>query len=160
MGRIAPTPRAVLSATLRRTLVLGPPDPRGFRRHVVATGEAWTVRTELAAASGTRAARRRPPAAFAQLTDMHIQDTRSPARLELLDDPASFTDVAALPASYRPQELLTVQVVDATVRAITALTIASATGAQLQFRSPPATPPTTVSTTSCAGRSTCRAAPP
>jgi metallophosphoesterase (TIGR03767 family) len=130
---IAPTEPAVLAATLRRTLVLGPPDGRGFRRHTVAAGEAWTVRTELASASDTRAARRRPFAAFAQFTDMHIQDTQSPARFEFFDDPALFRSGSGLPASYRPQELLTAQVVDATVRAVSALAVAPATGARLQF---------------------------
>jgi len=91
------------------------------------------VRTELAAASENRAARRRPLAAFAQFTDMHVQDTQSPARFEFFDDPTLFATGAALPASYRPQELLTAQVVDATVRAVAALAVAPATGARLQF---------------------------
>ena len=130
---VAPTEPAVLGGTLRQTLVLGAPDSRGFRRHAVAAGEAWTVRTELASASDTRAARRRPVAAFAQFTDMHIQDTQSPARFEFFDDPSWFTGGAALPASYRPQEMLTAQVVDATVRAVSALAVGPATGARLQF---------------------------
>lgn len=129
------TSPAVVTATLRRTLVLGPPDARGFRRHRVAPGEPWTVRTELAAASTGRAARRRPVAAFAQFTDMHLQDTQSPARFEFFDDPALFRGGAdaALSASYRPQELLTAQVVDATVRAVDALAVGPATGIPLQF---------------------------
>jgi len=130
---IAPTPPVSLDGTLRRTLVLGGADGRGFRRHVVAIGEPWTVRAELAPARADRADARRPIAAFAQFTDMHVQDTQSPARFEFLDEPAVFATGASLPASYRPQELFTTQVVDATVRAVSALRAAPATGASLQF---------------------------
>lgn len=128
-----PTEPAAPSGTLRRTLVLGGPDGRGFRRHIVAAGEPWVVRTELAPARDDRAGTRRPIAAFAQLTDLHVQDTQSPARFEFLDEPAIFATGASLPASYRPQEPFTTQVVDATVRAIGALRAAPATGAALQF---------------------------
>ncbi len=123
---------AVIAATLRRTLVPGPAGAGWYRRHQIADGEAWTVRTDLAPAADARADRRRPVAAFAQLTDMHVQDTQSPARFEFFDDPSLF-DGGPLPASYRPQELLTTQVVDATVRAITALGVGPATGIRLQF---------------------------
>jgi metallophosphoesterase (TIGR03767 family) len=132
-ARAIPTTPAILAATLRRTLVLGAPDARGFRRHIVGAGEPWTVRTDLAPAGDGRADRRRPFAVFAQLTDMHIQDTQSPARFEFLDDPSLFATGSPLPASYRPQEMLTTQVVDAMVRAVTALGAGPATGAALQF---------------------------
>ncbi|WP_345799967.1 TIGR03767 family metallophosphoesterase [Microbacterium sp. AZCO] len=128
-----PTPPAAVVATLHGTLALDRMDARGFRRHVPTPGEAWTVRTELADASFARLSHRRPIAAFAQFTDMHVQDTQSPGRFEFLDDPAWFDDGESLPASYRPQELLTTQVVDATVRAVNALPVAPATGAALQF---------------------------
>jgi metallophosphoesterase (TIGR03767 family) len=131
-GPVSSLPVRVVG-TLRRALALGAPDAAGFRRHVAARGEGWTVRTELAAAAADRAKSRRPLAAFAQFTDMHVQDTQSPARFEFFDDPSLFVTGAALPASYRPQELLTAQVVDATVRAITALGAAPATGIPLQF---------------------------
>lgn len=128
---VSATP-AVRAATLRRTLALGAPDGRGFRRHVPDAGEPWVVRTELAPAGADRETSRRAVAAFAQFTDMHVQDTQSPARFEFFDKPALFRD-GPLPASYRPQELLTAQVVDATARAVAALTAAPATGAVLQF---------------------------
>jgi metallophosphoesterase (TIGR03767 family) len=132
-ARVTPIEPADVAATLRRTLVLSAPDAHGFRHHVTAAGEQWTVRTELATARPDRASHRRPFAAFAQFTDMHVQDTQSPARFEFFDDPAWFSDGSSLPASYRPQELLTAQVVDATVRAVSALAVAPATGARLQF---------------------------
>jgi len=133
----APAPSAgapaLVAATLRRTLLLGAADARGFRRHQRAPGEPWIVRTDLAAAGSSRAGRRRPLAAFAQFTDMHVQDTQTPARFEFLDDPSLFDSGVGFAASYRPQELLSAQVVDATVRAVGELHGAPATGAPLQF---------------------------
>jgi metallophosphoesterase (TIGR03767 family) len=123
----------VVAATIRRTLLLGAAGARGFRRHRVAPGEPWVVRTDLGAASSSRAARRRPVAAFAQFTDMHVQDTQTPARFEFLDDPSLFDTGVGFAASYRPQELLSAQVVDATVRAVRDLSGGPATGMPLQF---------------------------
>jgi len=77
--------------------------------------------------------RRRPLAAFAQFTDMHVQDTQTPARFEFLDAPSQFSDGVGFTASYRPQEMLSAQVVDATVRAVRSLPGAPATGAVFQF---------------------------
>jgi metallophosphoesterase (TIGR03767 family) len=128
---VASVPKLV-AATLRRTIVPGAAGAGGFRTHVAGAGEPWVVRTDLAPAADTRLENRRPFAAFAQLTDLHVQDTQSPARFEFFDDPALFDD-GPLPASYRPQEMLTTHVVDATVRAIIALGIGPATGLRLQF---------------------------
>jgi len=129
----APASLSTVAATVRRTLVLGASGGRGFRTHVTGPGESWTVRTELAPARDGRDARRRPLAAFAQFTDMHVQDTQTPARFEFLDAPSQFSDGVGFTASYRPQEMLSSQVVDATVRAVRSLPGAPATGAVFQF---------------------------
>jgi len=120
--------------TLTRTLLRGAPTTSGFRRHVAGPGELYTLRSDLGGTpSAGRRSIRRPLAAFVQLTDIHVQDTQSPARFEFLDRISDSTPQVPFQASYRPQEMLTVQVADAIVRAVNALSTAPATGAALQF---------------------------
>lgn len=67
------------------------------------------------------------------LSDLHVCDAQSPARLELLDrfgdpdDPAY--DAVGHVGSHRPQEILTTQVATAMVQAVNAIAAGPATGA-------------------------------
>ena len=82
-------------------------------------------------------ARRRGIVAMGQLTDMHLLDAQSPARVEFLDrldDPGS-PYAAALPfqGAYRAQDMLTTHVAEATVRALRRVGRGPVTGLPLSF---------------------------
>jgi len=132
---VAAAPRGT---TLERILTAGPPGTGGFRPIVAGPGEPYLLRTELATRprpAGPVAPR--PLLAFAHLTDVHIVDHQSPARVEFLDrynDPGSrFAGLANVTGSYRPNEMLSVQVVDAMVRRINEIGVGPAYGAPLAF---------------------------
>src|SRR4051812_34591154 len=124
--------------TLAATYVPGPPDANGYSKIVQQPGEARLLRTDVGvAAAAGRAATRKPLLAFAQLSDVHVVDHQSPARVEWTDrydDPNSSGQVPGIFASaYRPQEMLSAQVGDAMVRAVNAVKSAPVTGLPLQF---------------------------
>lgn len=120
--------------TLARTLLRGRPNAAGYVRHEIGPGEPYTLRTELGGtARAGRASRRRAIAAFVQFTDVHIQDTQSPARFEFLDRASDASSEVPFQAAYRPHEMLSTQVAEATVSAVRALRTGPATGAPLQF---------------------------
>jgi calcineurin-like phosphoesterase family protein len=102
------TPRpAASSSTLETTW--RDPDGDGFLQR--GPGEPIRDRTELARA----AAPGRTLATLAALTDVHVRDEESPARAPFLDRlGGSFS------STFRPQEALSSQVLDAAVRAVDA----------------------------------------
>lgn len=132
------------NTTLARTLVLGAPGAGGYRTVVEGPGEAYTLRTDLAPADAAgapaierRAASRTPVLAFTQLTDIHIVDCQSPARVEFLDrfrDPGEqFADLLPVEGAYRAQEMLAAHVAEAVVQAVNKLRKGPATGAPMAF---------------------------
>jgi metallophosphoesterase (TIGR03767 family) len=147
LARLAETPHPhPHGTTLEHTIITGPViNAGGYRRLVHGRGEPHLVRDDLAVgARRGRAARRRSMLALAQFTDIHIQDSQSPARVEFLDrlsDGANGNDVWTAAgasvdlfgASYRPQEMLTAQVADSLVRAVKRLGVGPATGRRLDF---------------------------
>jgi metallophosphoesterase (TIGR03767 family) len=74
-------------------------------------GEPMLVREELASAQPGRGSRRRGIAFFAQLSDVHIVDEESPARVEMVDRYGG-----SLSAAYRPQEGLVPFVLEQSVQ--------------------------------------------
>jgi metallophosphoesterase (TIGR03767 family) len=123
--------------TLERTLLHGPPGTAGYRKIVDGPGEASLVRSDLLGGAVRGAGTRRPVLALNQLTDMHIIDAQSPARVEFLDrllDPGQ-PGYGILPfdAAYRAQEMLTAHVAEAMVQALNALPSAPVTGRQIDF---------------------------
>jgi metallophosphoesterase (TIGR03767 family) len=131
-------PVAPQGTTLEQTLLRGvrKSSAGGYVRLLAGAGEPSLVRTDLGVRSQHgRAARRRPLVAFAQLTDMHLIDVQSPARVEWADryNDGSPGDRLPFSAAYRGHEMLTVQVADAMVRAIERVGRGPVTGKPLAF---------------------------
>jgi metallophosphoesterase (TIGR03767 family) len=96
------------------------------------------VRTDLGAtAAPGREDCRTPLLAFAQFSDVHVVDHQSPARVEWLDRFEDPNDLGLVPgllsSSYRPQEILSAQVMDAMVRAVNAIARGPVTELPLAF---------------------------
>ncbi|MFC5678320.1 TIGR03767 family metallophosphoesterase [Aeromicrobium endophyticum] len=135
------TPRVVAptSTTLDSCYRRGPAGAGGYTRVVQAAGEPHTVRDDLGVGAGaTRATTRTAVLTFAHLTDVHIIDAQSPARVEYvdrLDDSygGAPTLGGLLSSSYRPQEMLTPQVADSMVRAVNRVARGPVTGQGLDF---------------------------
>lgn len=131
-------PIAPQGSTLAQTLLHGTPGSLGYRPIVTGSGEPTLPRTELIGTTPTGAGTRVALAAFAQLTDMHIVDAQSPARVEFLDrldDPGS-PGASSLPfqSAYRPWEMLTTQVAESMVQRLnTFAPNAPVTGRPLDF---------------------------
>ncbi|MGR7001364.1 TIGR03767 family metallophosphoesterase [Yinghuangia aomiensis] len=89
------------------------------------------------AAVKARAGKSKPVLAFAQLTDMHIVDCQSPARVEFLDrnrDPGEpMAKLLPVEGAYRAQEMMSAQVGEAMVRAVNKVGKGPATGAPIEF---------------------------
>jgi len=116
----------------------GTPNAKGYRKVVAKPADARLVRTDIGvAAKSTRARTRSNLLAFAQLSDVHVVDHQSPARVEWTDrydDPNPTGQVPGIfESAYRPQEMLSAHVSDAMVRAINAVKNGPVTGLPLLF---------------------------
>jgi metallophosphoesterase (TIGR03767 family) len=109
--------------TLRRRLGIGARDDSGYSRVVTLDGQSHVVRAALGAApTSDRAVRRRPLLTFVQFSDGHVMDAQSPLRVEFLDrfndDYSGKRSPDGGTGRYRPQEMLTAQVVESMVRGV------------------------------------------
>ncbi|GCD94450.1 TIGR03767 family metallophosphoesterase [Embleya hyalina] len=134
----APKPAGAAGTTLERTLVLGPPGPGGYRKVVAGPGEPHLLRSELVPGGGSGdKAKRRSLVAFTQLTDIHIQDAQSTARVDFLDRHSDkdqpFAKLLPFQSAYRPQEVLTAQIAEAMVQSLNRIGKGPALGAPLAF---------------------------
>ena len=97
-------------------------------RSKAATQSPWTdlVMDSGEIAVGAEPRERKAIAAFIHMSDLHLCDAASPARLEFLDrlaDPDSpLSALVPYVGTYRAQEFLTTQVLEAMVRAANEIT--------------------------------------
>ncbi|MEU5884504.1 TIGR03767 family metallophosphoesterase [Spirillospora sp. NPDC047279] len=124
----------VAGTTLERTLLLGAAGAGGYRKVVAGPGEPHVLRRDLGGiAKATRAAARRGLVAFGHLTDVHVIDAQSPARVEFLDRFKDALSILPVEGAWRPQEILTTQVAEAMVRQLNRVGRGPATGLRLAF---------------------------
>lgn len=130
----SPEPAAPAGTSLEATMLRGPADG-GFHALSQGPGEPYVVRTDLGVqARAGREGRRRAVLAFAQLTDVHLVDAQSPARVEYtdrFDDESPQTGIFS--SAYRAHEMLSTQVADSMVRRIAAIGVGPMTGVPLAF---------------------------
>jgi metallophosphoesterase (TIGR03767 family) len=121
--------------TLDETILRGAPGAGGYVSLVAGPGEPYLLRGELAGLASYRRTAGRVLACFEQLTDVHVMDVQSPARVEFFDPFASIPipGLSDFKSAYRPQELLSTQVGDAMVRQLRRVQRGPSTGRPIQF---------------------------
>lgn len=115
--------------TLLQTIRMGGVTKGKYRKLVAAAGEAYQTRVDLlgAAANSARMSSRRSLLYIGHLSDIHIMDAQSPARLE----PLLAQSQSLWGGAFRPQDLLTTQVAAEMVKSISSMRISPVTGAPL-----------------------------
>lgn len=107
----------------RPWLVPGDPGHGGYRRLVQAPPAPYLLRLDLGGCAPSD--RIRPLVSFVHVTDLHVTDTQSPSRVEYLDrlgeDGSPVFSTVGRVGTYRPQDALTHQVVEAMARAVRAI---------------------------------------
>ncbi|MCC7077435.1 MAG: TIGR03767 family metallophosphoesterase [Acidimicrobiia bacterium] len=121
---------AEVTSTLVGTIRMDSPSPRGYRRLLRRAGEPYVVREDLLGdpPAPSRANTRRSLLYLGHLSDIHVVDAQSPARVE----PAQMLmQNVTTGAGCRPQETLCVYVLDQMVRAMNAAMSSPVTGAPM-----------------------------
>ena len=124
-----PATPADVPTTLEQTIRLTAPKYRQYRHLTVGSGEPYIPRYDVLgkAASPGRARRRRSIAYLGHLSDIHIIDAQSPARLDVMVGQSE----SLWAGSFRPQDTLTVNVGAAMVQAMRAAQLSPLTGAPM-----------------------------
>lgn len=119
--------------TLEQTLGPGPAGNLGYRPVVTRPGEPRVVREDIVAAQLGRESRRESLVNFVHLTDQHIVDIESPARVEFLDR-YSDGQCAAIPfgSAYRPQEAASARITDSMLEKLRRIKYSPVTGTPIQ----------------------------
>ncbi|WP_306300043.1 TIGR03767 family metallophosphoesterase [Arthrobacter sp. BF1] len=104
-----------------------------YRLVAVDTGQPLFVREDLCQANPKRSSTRTALASFGQITDTHIMDPTSPAHTVLGLLRTSDTLEERQSYLYRPQDALTVHVMDAMIRRLNAVRIGPIAGRPFDF---------------------------
>jgi metallophosphoesterase (TIGR03767 family) len=126
----APSPSGT---TLDETILRGAAGAGGYVSLKSGPGEPYLLRGELAGLAAHRRVAGRVLACFEQLTDVHVMDVQSPARVEFFDSFGSIPLLSDFKSAYRPQELLSTQVGDAMIRRLRKVHRGPSTGRPVQF---------------------------
>ena len=127
---IAPPARAsVLGSTLDGTIAFGPVQSRNYRTLLSAPGEEHVARVDIIGREPdpARVRARRSLAYVGHMSDMHLMDAQSPARLE----PMIVQNHATWASAFHPHETLTTHVAAAMVSTISDVRVSQITGAPL-----------------------------
>jgi metallophosphoesterase (TIGR03767 family) len=123
--------------TLEHTLLPGNPGTGGYAPLLVRPGEAHQLRDDLVRLGRRRSAQRRVVSVLGQLTDIHVMDAQSPARVEYLDRyndrGQPYASLLPFDSSYRAHEMLSAQVSESMVRAMNRVGCGPVTGAPIAF---------------------------
>ena len=123
---------AAQAGTRFGTIVRGEPGPLGYRRLTAGPGAEHLLRGGPAPCG-----RLRGITCFVHVTDLHVLDAQSPARMDFLDRLADsdspYAPTLRRVGSYRPQEPLTYHVVEAMARAVRAVHSGPLTGRAPDF---------------------------
>ncbi|WP_456505106.1 TIGR03767 family metallophosphoesterase [Arthrobacter sp. UYCu723] len=92
-----------------------------YRRLTSGPALETQVREELCPRNGTPKSQRTALATFGHLTDTHVLDAANPGRLTFLWQYVDFSDEFPSSTRFRPQDLFTVHVLDATIRKLNAV---------------------------------------
>ena len=132
-GDAAAAAAAAALTTLAEALGPGAPlDDRGYRPVVRRGGEPHVVREDLAAADAGRVPRRRSLASLLHLTDQHVLDSESPARVEFTDRLEEGDCSFVFSSAWRPHEAASARIADAMLRRVRAIAASPVTGVPLQ----------------------------
>lgn len=116
-------------STLQQAIAIGPEVNKSYRHLLLRDGESHFARLDVLGQipDPTRADRRRSIVYLGHLSDMHLMDAQSPARLE----PMIAQNHSTWGGAFRPQDTLTTHVGAAMVTSIGDLRISQVTGAPL-----------------------------
>lgn len=134
--------RAADLTTLNQTIIKGAAIGEGVRQkyHRLAwgPGEPHILREDLASTKPghNRSFQTKTPLLnIAHFTDIHVIDAQSPARVEFLDryaDPGNGCESVPFSSAFRPQEPMTLHVLEAMVRRLREVEVSPLTGSKIQ----------------------------